>query len=64
MAGLARICKAYGRMRIQGVMWVWDYANDCAVKEDDMPDGSDRWKESERAKWAGRKPQPLTNPPK
>jgi hypothetical protein len=56
MAGLARICKLYGRMTTRGadgksVIWVWDYAKDEAVHEKDMPEGSDRWKKSEEAKW-------------
>lgn len=49
MAGLQRICKAYGSMTIQGKKWVWDYATDEAVREADMPKGSERWKASEKA---------------
>ena len=33
------------------VNWKWDYANDEAVKESEMPQGSERWKASEKAKW-------------
>lgn len=51
MAGLNRILKQYGRMTVQGVRYVYDYAREEAVKEEDMPIGSERWKESERAKW-------------
>lgn len=50
MAGLARICKMYGGMTIQGVKWAWDYVADEAVPERDMPHGSERRKESERAR--------------
>lgn len=53
MAGLAKICKAYGGMRIQGKLWVWDYVADKAVPEEEMPFGSERWKASEQVKWAG-----------
>jgi hypothetical protein len=58
MSGLARICKMYGGLQVsngQGVTasFKWDYANDCDVKEEDMPQGSDRWKASEKAKWEG-----------
>ena len=51
MAGLARICKLYGSMEINGKKYVWDYATDKAVPTEEMPTGSDRWKESERARW-------------
>lgn len=50
MAGLARICKAFGRMQVQGTMYVWDYAADEAVPESDMPFGSKRHATSERAR--------------
>jgi hypothetical protein len=33
------------------VNWKWDYAADEAVKESEMPEGSERWKASEKAKW-------------
>lgn len=54
MAGLRNICRAYGGMVINGVRWSWDYAADEAVKESEMPPGSERWKLSERAKWSTR----------
>ena len=58
MAGLAKICKLYGRMTTRdaegnAVTWVFDYAADKAVHEKEMPEGSERWKASERAKWEG-----------
>lgn len=51
MGGLARICKRYGRMRVNGVMMVWDYVADVAVRESEMPEGSERWMASERKRW-------------
>ena len=48
MAGLARICKLYGAMVINGKRYVWDYAADRAVLEKTMPEGSERHKMSER----------------
>jgi len=55
MAGLAKICKMFGRMTARdesgSVTWVWDYAADEACHEKDMPEGSERWKASEKAKW-------------
>lgn len=52
MAGLARIAKMYGGIKINGKDYVWDYAKDEAVPAEEMPVGSDRWKESEKAKYA------------
>lgn len=51
MTGLARIAKMYGAITINGQKLVWDYANDEAVPEEEMPQGSKRHAESERAKW-------------
>ena len=51
MGGLARIAKMYGGMTINGKKFVWDYVADKAVPEEEMPEGSDRWKASEKAKW-------------
>lgn len=51
MGGLAKICRAYGSMTINGERMVWDYAANKAVRESDMPHGSDRWKASERVRW-------------
>ena len=48
MAGLARIAKMYGGMKINGQMFVWDYVADEAVPESEMPPGSERRKASER----------------
>ena len=55
MSGLAKICKAYGSMKVGDVVWLYDYANDKPVREEEMPKGSDRWKDSERAKWERKK---------
>lgn len=51
MGGLARICKLYGSMVVNGQVMVWDYATDKAVPESDMPAGSERWKMSEKARF-------------
>ena len=42
----------YGGMEINGKMYLWDYAEDRAVPESEMPKGSGRWTQSERAKYA------------
>lgn len=57
MSGLAKICKKYGGMVTtdndgKQTKWLYDYASDKAVHEDEMPFGSDRWRVSEKAKWA------------
>ena len=55
MSGLQRICKMYGRMKIQGVMWFWDYARDIAVLE--LVADKERYTASEKAKYAIMKQQ-------
>jgi hypothetical protein len=49
MSGLQKLCKMYGRMSIQGVMYVWDYVDDKAIPESEMT--KERWCESEKIKW-------------
>jgi hypothetical protein len=49
MAGLARICKLYGSIVINGQKWVWDYAQDKAVPQAEMT--KERLTASEKAKW-------------
>lgn len=51
LRGLEKICRAVGRMRCGDVLWVWDYANEVATPEDNMPEGGERWEQSERARW-------------
>lgn len=51
MAGLQRMCKMFGGMKINGTMWLWDYVNDVAVKESEMPFGSERRAASDKAKY-------------
>lgn len=56
MAGLRNICKLHGGITVRGndgktVRYVWDYAADQPVKAEDMPLGSERHKQSERARW-------------
>jgi hypothetical protein len=53
MNGLARLCKTYGRIKIEGVMWVWDYAKHKAVIESEMTKAE--FEASERAKYLGTK---------
>lgn len=53
MAGLKNICKMYGGFTIGGIHMVYDYDADEAVHESEMPLGSERWRRSERARYAG-----------
>jgi hypothetical protein len=55
LRGLERICKLYGRMKCGSTMMVWDYANEVALPEKEMPAGSKRWAMSEKAKWSNTK---------
>jgi hypothetical protein len=48
--GLQQILRLYGRMVIQGELWLWDYAKETAVKAKNMRDGSTRHANSERAR--------------
>lgn len=48
--GLQRVLRTYGRMIVQGEIWVWDYAKGCAVKDKNMRVGSARYARSERAR--------------
>lgn len=64
MSGLSLICKKYGGMVTtdnDGVQtkWLYDYAADKAVKADEMPHGSERWKQSQHAKWEAAEVQKL-----
>jgi hypothetical protein len=56
MAGLARICKMFGAMKVSAngttINYVWDYVADEAIPDTEMPPGSDRWCASERKRWA------------
>lgn len=49
MAGLRNILKMYGRMKVNDVYWVWDYANDKPMKEKEMT--KEMKLASEKAKW-------------
>ncbi len=54
MAGLAKVCKLYGSMQVQGkdgkkVTWLWDYANDKPRLKSEMT--KEEIAESEKAKW-------------
>jgi len=51
LTGLQKVCKAYGAMQCGDIMMVWDYVNDEAVPENEMPPGSERWIESEKVRW-------------
>ena len=54
MAGLAKICKMYGSVKVTGadgkeVIWLWDYAQDKPRLKSEMT--AEEIKESEIAKW-------------
>ncbi len=49
MRGLQKLCKLYGKINIQGVTWLWDYAQDKARLKTEMT--KEQWAASEKAKW-------------
>jgi hypothetical protein len=49
MAGLKRICKLYGSIQINDVLWLWDYARDEPRLATEM--SKEDIAASERAKW-------------
>lgn len=56
MGGLNKLAKMFGAIEVQDQngntsKMVWDHVADKAVPEAEMPEGSDRWKASERKKW-------------
>jgi hypothetical protein len=51
LAGLQKLCKLYGRLKINGTMMVWDYVNNVAVAESEMKKDPERLALSEKAKW-------------
>lgn len=55
MAGLRRICKQFGRLEVNGVLWVWDYALDLPRKASEMT--HEELAASEKAKWTKIKEQ-------
>jgi hypothetical protein len=50
MAGLRKILKMSGSMKVNGVRWMWDYAKDEPRIESEMT--KEERRESEKAKWS------------
>lgn len=56
LSGLQRVARITGAISLKDrhgneTRLVWDYANECAVPENQMLPGSDAWQKSERAKY-------------
>jgi hypothetical protein len=56
MSGLKKLCRLYGKLQVKAadgrtIVYVWDYAQEEAVLESEMPFGSERWQASERVRW-------------
>jgi hypothetical protein len=49
MGGLARLCRMYGQMNINGVIWIWDYVNEEPRIKSEMT--KEEIAESEKTKW-------------
>lgn len=68
MGGLARICRAYGGMKVTGndgtaINYVWDYVADQAVPDTEMPRGSARHRASEKRRYNDMRRQATTPAP-
>lgn len=44
-----KLCKAHGKLKINNIMYVWDYVDDKAIPESEMT--KERFAESEKIKW-------------
>ena len=49
MGGLSKICKIHGSMKVNGVVWLWDYVNDKPRLKTEMT--KNEILASEKAKW-------------
>lgn len=50
LTGLQKLCKMYGKVKFDGVTWVWDYHNDEPKLESEM--SKEDLALSEKAKWS------------
>jgi hypothetical protein len=48
-----KLCKAHGKLKINNIMYVWDYVDEKAVKESEMT--KERFAESEKIRWQSMK---------
>lgn len=55
MSGIKMLCRMYGSIIVKSdsgnVRYIWDFKNNEAVPEEQIWPGSERWNESEKAKW-------------
>ena len=49
LTGLQKLCKMYGKVKFDGVVWVWDYHNDEPKLQSEM--SKEDFALSEKAKW-------------
>lgn len=49
MGGLKRICKLYGSIKVNDVLWVWDYVKDEPRIKSEMT--KEEFAASEKKKW-------------
>jgi len=49
LTGLQKLCKMYGKVNFDGVVWVWDYHTDEPKLESEM--NKEDFARSEKAKW-------------
>jgi hypothetical protein len=53
MTGLQKVLKTYGEMKVNGVLWVWDYVNGKPRIKSEMT--KEEFVASEKLKWTGKK---------
>jgi len=49
LTGFQKLCKMYGEVKFDGVVWVWDYRTDEAKLQSEM--SKEDFALSEKAKW-------------
>ena len=49
--GLQRICRSLGAIKINGKRFVWDYEQEKAVPDSDIPEGSEKWQRNEKLRF-------------
>jgi len=49
LTGLQKLCKMYGKVKFDGVVWVWDYRTDEPKLQSEM--SKEDFTRSEKAKW-------------
>jgi hypothetical protein len=49
--GLQKLCKSIGHIKINNILWAWDYVNECALPAKELEADLPRWRASEKKRW-------------